>query len=433
MKSIASVLSIIVLGVGLLSCSGDGGSSSTAFLYVSNSGGTDISAYRVDTSTGVLTPLAGSPFPSGDNPQGMTLSTTGSLLLAFVSNAGSSTVSSYIVNASTGVLTPASAVGFNTGANPRTLTLEPFERFAFVANTGSSSVSVYLVNTANGILTEVPGSPFSVFPGIQPQQATVVTVSSTKQFVYLANAQSGNVSGFSLNTNSGFLTQVPGSPFTVGSTLQSTPLSVVADSAGNFVYVSNTGEGTVSAFRVDQTNGALIANVPNAPFAAGGGPQPVTLHPSKLFAYVANAGSSNLSAYLVNTVTGVLTPITNPDPVAPDPNFFGAGSIPQQVTIDPSGKFALVANAGSNNVSVYAINQIDGRLAEVTGSPFPSEGLSQRVIVDPTGKFVFVPNAGTHNVSAYQLNSTTGFLTPVAGSPFPAGTSPLFATTAGTF
>ena len=431
MKSIASVLSIMALGLGLLSCSGDGGSSSTAFLYVSNSGGNDISAYRVDTSTGVLTPLAGSPFAAEVNPQGMTLSTTGSLVLAFVSNAGSSTVSSYIVNASTGVLTPASAVGFNTGANPRTLTLEPFERFAFVANAGSSSVSVYLVNTSNGNLTEVLGSPFSVFPGIQPQQATVVTVSSTKQFVYLANAQSGNVSGFSLNTNSGFLTQVPGSPFTVGLTLQSTPLSVVADSAGNFAYVSNSGEGTVSAFRVDQTNGALIANVPNAPFTAGSGPQPVTLHPSKPFAYVANSGSGDLSAYLVNTLTGELTVITNPGP--PVTNFFDAGSIPQQVTIDPSGKFALVANAGSNNVSVYQINQIDGRLAEVTGSPFPSGGFSQRVIVDPTGKFVFVPNAGTHNVSAYQLNSTTGLLTPVAGSPFPAGTSPLFATTAGTF
>ena len=431
MKSIASVLSIMALGLGLLSCSGDGGSSSTALLYVSNSGGNDISAYRVDTSTGVLTPLAGSPFAAEVNPQGMTLSTTGSLVLAFVSNAGSSTVSSYIVNASTGVLTPASAVGFNTGANPRTLTLEPFERFAFVANAGSSSVSVYLVNTSNGNLTEVSGSPFSVFPGIQPQQATVVTVSFTKQFVYLANAQSGNVSGFSLNTNSGFLTQVPGSPFTVGLTLQSTPLSVVADSAGNFAYVSNSGEGTVSAFRVDQTNGALIANVPNAPFTAGSGPQPVTLHPSKPFAYVANSGSGDLSAYLVNTLTGELTVITNPGP--PVTNFFDAGSIPQQVTIDPSGKFALVANAGSNSVSVYQINQIDGRLAEVTGSPFPSGGFSQRVIVDPTGKFVFVPNAGTHNVSAYQLNSTTGLLTPVAGSPFPAGTSPLFATTAGTF
>jgi DNA-binding beta-propeller fold protein YncE len=146
---------------------------------------------------------------------------------------------------------------------------------------------------------------------------------------------------------------------------------------------------------------------------------------------VANAGSLNLSAYLVNPLTGELSVITNPGP--PVTNFFGAGTIPQQVTIDPSGKFALVANAGSNNVSVYAINQIDGRLAEVTGSPFPSGGFSQRVVVDPTGKFVFVPNTGTHTVSVYQLNSTTGFLTPVAGSPFAAGTAPLFATTAGTF
>jgi 6-phosphogluconolactonase (cycloisomerase 2 family) len=305
--------------------------------------------------------------------------------------------------------------------------LEPFEKFAFVANTGSNSVSVYFVNTTNGVLTEVFGSPFSILPWLQPQQATVVTVNSTKQFVYLSNAQSGNVSGFSLNTNTGFLTPVPSSPFTVGLT----PRSVVADSAGNFVYVSNSAGGTVSAFRVDQTNGTLTANVPNAPFAAGGGPQPVTLHPSKPFAYVANSGSGDLSAYLVNALTGELTVIPNPGP--PPTNFFGAGSIPQQVTIDPSGKFALVANAGSANVSVYEINQIDGRLTEVTGSPFPSDSSPQRVTVDPTGKVVFVPNFGTDNVSVYQLNSTTGFLTPVAGSPFPAGTSPLFATTAGTF
>jgi len=360
-------------------------------------------------------------------PQGMTLSTTGSLVFAFVSNAGLATVSSFIVNASTGFLTPASAVPFAAGANPRTLTLEPFERFAFVANAGSSSVSVYLVNTSNGVLTEVFDSPFSVSPWLQPQQATVVTVNFTKQFVYLSNAQSGNVSGFSLNTNSGFLTQVPGSPFTVGLT----PRPVVADSAGNFVYVSNSQGDTVSAFRVDQTNGALIANVPNAPFTAHNGPQPVTLHPSKPFAYVANSGSGDISAYLITALTGELTVITNPGP--PVTNFFGAGSIPQQVTIDPSGKFALVANAGSDNVSVYAINQINGRLAEVIGSPFPSGGFPQRVTVDPTGKFVFVPNAGTHTVSVYQLNSTTGVLTPVAGSPFAAGTAPLFATTAGTF
>jgi 6-phosphogluconolactonase len=207
----------------------------------------------------------------------------------------------------------------------------------------------------------------------------------------------------------------------------------VADSAGNFVYVSNEGSSNVSAFKVNRANGTLSPTVPTTSFAAGTSPQPVTLHPTKPFAYVANAVSGNLSAYRVDPGTGLLNPILNPDPGAPDNRFFGAGSTPQQVTIDPSGKFALVANAVSINVSVYEINQTDGTLVEVTGSPFPSGGGSQRVTVDPTGKFVFVPNAGTNDVSVYQLNSTTGFLTPVAGSPFKAGTGPQFVTTAGTF
>ena len=39
-----------------------------------------------------------------------------------------------------------------------------------------------------------------------------------------------------------------------------------------------------------------------------------------------------------------------------------AGSVPQSVTVDPSGKFVYVANVSSNNISVYAINQITGAL-----------------------------------------------------------------------
>src|SRR6185295_1448169 len=248
MKSIASVLSVIALGFGLLSCTnsgggggGGGGTSSTAFLYVSNSGGADISAYSVDTTTGVLTPLIGSPFPAGTNPKALTVSASGTV--AFVSNTGSANVSGYLLTAATGILTPSSAAPFLAGTTPQTLTLEPAEKFAFVANAGNvgvgaNTVSVYGVNTTTGILTEVTGSPFPVAPGIQPQQATVVTVSPTVKFVYLANAGSSNVSGFRLDTTTGGLTPVLiSSPFAVGAV----PESVVADSAGNFLYVSNSG------------------------------------------------------------------------------------------------------------------------------------------------------------------------------------------------
>jgi 6-phosphogluconolactonase (cycloisomerase 2 family) len=146
---------------------------------------------------------------------------------------------------------------------------------------------------------------------------------------------------------------------------------------------------------------------------------------------VANAGSSNISAYLANASTGEFTIITNLSSTTPI--FFNARTAPQQVTIDPTGRFAPVAHSGSDDVSVYEINQRTGELAQVVGSPFPAGVSPSRVTVDSTGKFVFVPNSGANNVSVYQLNSTTGFLTPVTGSPFSAGARPRFASTASTF
>jgi len=46
------------------------------------------------------------------------------------------------------------------------------------------------------------------------------------------------------------------------------------------------------------------------------------------------------------------------------------------------------------------------------------------VAVDPTAKFAYVANFGDNTVSAYSINPTTGALTSL-GSPFTAGTNPI--------
>ena len=43
--------------------------------------------------------------------------------------------------------------------------------------------------------------------------------------------------------------------------------------------------------------------------------------------------------------------------------------------------------------------------------------------VDLSGRFVYVANAGSNNVSAYRLDDN-GSLIPVPGSPFPVGNEP---------
>jgi DNA-binding beta-propeller fold protein YncE len=68
------------------------------------------------------------------------------------------------------------------------------------------------------------------------------------------------------------------------------------------------------------------------------------------------------------------------------------------------------------------INTATSALTNVSGSPFPAGAGPLAVTVDPTGKFAYVANNGSHNVSAFSIDATSGGLFTVAGSPFAAGT-----------
>jgi DNA-binding beta-propeller fold protein YncE len=285
------------------------------------------------------------------------------------------------------------------------LTLPLRAQFAYVTNWGTSNnVSAYSIG-ANGALTPVPGSPFAAGRG-----PFSVAVDPTGKFAYVANLVDHNVSAYRIGTN-GALTSVTGSPFAAGRA----PHSVAVDPTGKFAYVANLIDNNVSAYRIG-ADGALT-QLTTSPFAAGAGPFSVAVDPTGKFAYVANVGShigdSTVSAYSIGA-NGGLTPVTG-SPIA-------AGVAPRSVAVDPTGKFAYVANLVDHNVSAYSIGT-NGALTPVTGSPFAAERGPFSVAVDPTSKFAYVANSGDNNVSAYSIG-TNGALTPVTGSPFAAERGP---------
>jgi 6-phosphogluconolactonase len=51
--------------------------------------------------------------------------------------------------------------------------------------------------------------------------------------------------------------------------------------------------------------------------------------------------------------------------------------------------------------------------------------------VDPSGKFAYVANQITNNVSGYNIDAASGSLTAITNSPFAAGTLPISVTTTG--
>jgi YVTN family beta-propeller protein len=150
----------------------------------------------------------------------------------------------------------------------------------------------------------------------------------------------------------------------------------------------------------------------------------VTVDPSGRFAYVANFNSRDVSAYAIISSTGALSSVGSK---------VATGNTPASVTVDPSGRFAYVANEGSNDISAYTINASTGALTSV--GPNVAAGTNPiSVTVDPSGRFAYVANFGfglaSNDVSAYTINATTGALTSV-GSNAPTGRRPVSVATTG--
>ena len=193
----------------------------------------------------------------------------------------------------------------------------------------------------------------------------------------------------------------------------------------NFAFVANMNSNTISGFSLDPKTGAL-SPLAGSPFAAGTGPEFMSADPTGKFLFVANSGSSDVSVFQITSQTGTLTPV----PGSP----FPAGTRPEGVAVDPGGKFVFVANQASNGISVFDL-AADGSLSAAPGSPFPAAhpfGLA----VNPSGKVLYANNfpdsmaADLNSVSAFQIASN-GALSPLAGSPSPTANSSGFASSIG--
>jgi len=350
------------------------------FAYTSNENSNNISAYMLESGTGVLTPVTGSPFTGPSGPRDSVVELLGKFL--YVSNGGTNGVSGFSIDHTTGILSPISGSPFAGGTGPRGIALAPSGKFLYTANRNTNDVSGYAIDTDTGVLTPVTGSPFAIAPGAEeqpgPQQ---LTVDPTGRFLYVSDHLTGTISGFTIN-GAGSLAQISGSPFTdqpqnLGGGLQ--PYALVASPSGAFLYVSNHGFSTLSVFSIDAATGALKG------------------------------------------ITG--SPFNIPPPSECDAQPFG-------LAITPSGQFLYMAENGCSAVAVFSLDPDTGVPTQTSHSPFFINGADDCFpsplddTLDFTGRFLYVANQGCGNISGYSVNPTTGDLTELTGSPFPAGSAP---------
>jgi 6-phosphogluconolactonase len=336
---------------------------------------------------------------------------------AYVANFGTNKVSQYSIDAN-GALTLKATVAAVSG--PTSVTVDPSGKYAYVANSLDSVISQYKI--VAGVLMQM--TPAATEQSGAPGSAPIsFTVEPSGKYAYAANSGSNDVTQFSIDATTGALTNL----VTVPAGTSPTFVTVTTDPAGNkYAYVVNQGSNDISAYTINVSTGALtqivcvlVCNGSN--FRAGTAPASITVDHSGQYAYVANYGNNTVSQY--NIVAGALSPMIPATVGGPTTQL----SLPTSIAVDPAGNYAYVANGSG----VYQYSIANGALIDSMSPPTILTGgtTPRSVAIDATGKYVYVANQGDDSISQFTIG-TGGLLSMPTVTHGAANSQPYSITTA---
>jgi 6-phosphogluconolactonase (cycloisomerase 2 family) len=342
-------------------------------------------------------------------------------------------ISEYDVNPSTGVITATSQVSISTGSEPETLATDKGGFRLYAVSQKPTQVAGFFINRDDGSLQQVPGAPGAISSGYPVD--VVVHPSGDYVYVPVFITQDNNVIyAFAVQSN-GSLAPVPGSPFATNFPSPSINAAMVTaaaiDPTGSFLYAVAYGSSYVDAYTINKSNGALIPVSGEPYFLTGdenqGGANTLAFAQGGQHLVVPGWWDSNVTVFDVNASTGAITnapgsPI--PLPSAEDGNLFS-------VAIDPLDRWWYFYDQNfcdlctlPSGMSIFTLTAQD--TAEVAVN---EQNCGDIVVADPSGKFVYAIGNTTGDpecggapgaILGFSVNQTNGTMTPLTGSPFPS-------------
>jgi 6-phosphogluconolactonase len=354
----AEVVSLAAVGLVLAGCgnffvypgSGSGGSTSGgttgSYAYVSNnaSSSTALSIYAL--AGGTLG--SSSTFSLGFSPAALAIPPSNKYLYA--SNPSTAAIYAYTVG-STGLLTndnSGNAVAVSVDAVSMDVSADG--QWLFALDGIQQAVLEYKIDSSTGLLSLISSSTYALPQGSIPTPASI-KVAPSGSFIVAALGTAGDVI-FPFVTSTGVINPnyvlLPTNSALVGD------FSVALD-ANNFLYVARTTGLAVYSLSSLGTP-TLVAG---SPFATGSAPRSVLLSLSGNYLYVANQTDGTISGFSIGT-TGALSAL----PLSP----FQAPTTVTALGRDNSGKYVLAAGYnGTAGLTLYTIGST-GALTASGGS-----------------------------------------------------------------
>jgi 6-phosphogluconolactonase len=319
----------------------------------------------------------------------------------------------YAFDPTSGALAPASvATGIE---NPTFLATDPQQRYLYAVSEVNSideqpggAVFAYSIDSQTGELDflnrERTGGAGTCH----------VCVDRTGQAVLAANYGSGSASVLPIQSDGRLgeatdLVQHHGS--SVNPRRQQGPHahSVTLSPDNRFAFVADLGIDKLMIYQLDLERGKLTPNdEPWAPAEAGAGPRHFAFHPNGDYAYVINELDSTLSAFAYDKARGTLKALQN---VSTLPDEFEGQNTCADVHITPSGEFIYGSNRGHDSIAIFRIDGATGKLSYVGHEP--TQGKTPRNFgIDPTATFLLAANQDSDTIVSFRLDRQSGKLTP---------------------
>ncbi len=319
----------------------------------------------------------------------------------------------------TGDLTPAKLAA--KISNPSFLAISPDHRFLYAASEDPTSVgpardhesyiSAYAIDPTSGelhMLNTVPSGGTST---------CYLSVDKSGKYVLTASYGSGSISVLRVREDGGlgaetaFVQHIGHS----GTQTQAHPSAIDVSPDNRFVIVPDLGLDKALIYHFDPSTGTL--SPPDPPFAAvpaGSGPRHFAFDSAGRFGYLMNELNGVVSVFAWDATQGTLTNVQDASTQIPD--FVGSNHT-AEIAISPNGRFLYQSNRrlrsdnvrGPDTIGAFAIDSRKGTLTLVEQTP--TGGIMPRSFaIDPTGNYLLAANELSNNLVVFRIDPVTGKL-----------------------
>lgn len=306
--------------------------------------------------------------------------------------------------------------------NPSFLAEHPNHRFLYAVNEGGqggNTVSAFSVDAATGKL-----KPLNAVSS-QGSGPCHLAIDATGKWLTVANYNNGTMALIPIHED-GTVGEAKQVEKHQGSSAnpqrQSGPHAhcVLFSPDNRFLLLADLGLDKIFVYKFDAAAGTLTPNdPPSASVAPGAGVRHLAFHPNGRVLYSINEMGNTITAFHYEPKTGTLESFQSETTL---PEVFKGNSSTAEVAVNRAGTRVYGSNRGNDTIALFAIDPRHETLSPMDHTSTLGK-TPRHFTLDPTGKFLLVANQDTSDISVFKVHPNSGQLTPngppVKGAAFP--------------